>query len=317
MESQTNLKQLTVASIFLAISVVLTWLSFSFVPFLLFIMPLPFIVAGTKVGLRYMLMSMAACFLLLMTTIDPVTALLFLFCFSGMILFLAFGIKKGEAAHKTLGKGLLSTLIGLLLFVFVFEKITGTALTQKINEGFLQMMQINREIFQFYPVDTAQYRLLVEQFEASFDLLKRTFPVLIILYSVALTCLNYILAVKVLKKMNLTRIKPFKFRDFSMPKQMFYGLCALFIIGALAHRYDPFQYEALFLNITFLTGVLFFFQGLCVMIYFLYQHKIHGVVKGAMVFFALIYGVLGILLSLVGFLDCLIHFRNRKSVNNS
>jgi len=302
-------KQLTEAALFLSIAMVFSWIGFSFMPLLLIVLPLPFIVAGSRIGFKYTVISLLLCFLLITFTIDPLTGLFFIFGFSGMILSIDWGLKKRKKMYQTIILSIFTTLLGLLVYLLMFDKITGLPFKELISQTFDQMFEMNEALFKSAGVSGKEIDGIMAQMKDAVVFVKQIFPSTLILYASFLVYLNYTLSISVLRKMKLTIIKIPAFRNFEIPRELFIGVLSFIAFAMICFFTKKLNYIVILNNVLFLSSILFFVQGLSLLIFIFNKYKVKNFVRVFVIIMSFLYSPLVIMITGVGFLDRLVHFR--------
>lgn len=312
MQENKSTKQLTEAALFLGIGMVFSWIGFSFMPLLLILLPLPFIVSGVKIGTKYTIISIILCFFLLFFTVDPTTGLFFILIFAGMILSLDWGIRNRKKSHQTFLVALFFGLFGMVLFFLLFQQIMGFPFQKLLTDSFQQMISINESLVNAYGLEGAESKQMLDQLTQAFELVRQIFPATLILYVSFLVYLNYSLSLNILRKMRITNLKQGKFRDFEIPKELFLGILGFIILSLFLFTIGGESYRTIFLNVVVLSSIIFFIEGLSLLSFWMNQYKVNGFIKVIVYLISFLYSPFVMVLTGLGFLDRLVHFRKRQ-----
>jgi len=232
-------------------------------PLVLFFWPVPITVIHLRHGLRATLLTLAVAVLALATFIGPLQALL-----AGATLGLtglAFGVslQRGFKASLTLLVAALTFVVTTLMTLGVSFFFLGVNPLEQLARIMQQSMEVSAGLYQRMGVDPAALQGAMQTTGQSLDLLRLTFPAVIILASLGHTFINYQVMRGVLRRLGYDTPSFPPFRHWRLPRYLALG----FVAGFLLMAWQPRNPVAVNLYVFFSTVLLI--QGVAVAYFFL------------------------------------------------
>lgn len=275
-----------------------------------FVWGIPIILIIKRYDLRLGLLTLITTFFITWIFTEPVTTMLLIVELAPLAL--AFGLlfKYETSPGTNLFVGSLVSIVSTVLTILGFSYIAHINMLPTEQALRMQMEQTVSVYNQLGLIDKAQANILID---TSVKLMLTLFPSALAIASILRSLFTYIVAVKVLGKLNY-EIRPLPpFREWRLP---WYSVWAVIIGLGMSLIGDQFKLavvSAIGKNIIFIVVPVFCIIGISVAAYFLYAWKIPSWAKVLLVVTSII-NLSGsiILFTFLGMFDPVVSFRSRK-----
>lgn len=314
MNIQQNTRGLVEAALLVAITCIFVVIGtyIPFLSFLLFFIPVPFIILGKRHNIRFVVLSVIASGIIISSFSNPIYALVSV-AFPGVgAIVMAYMMKKEyNPKHIVLG-GAAANIITILITFTIIAKIFGVSLSENISLMFERAGDMQYQIYQAAGFGQEKIDILKETMENWATLASMIIPASIILISVFSSYINYIVATQILTRIGYKVDTFTKFRYLKLPRNIFYGTFIILALTYIVKYFNIVNHQALMMNIVLLFQVVFLVQGLAVLVDYMLFYNIKKPFRALIIIFLILSRGGVFILSVVGFADCIIDFRKYK-----
>lgn len=313
-------KEITEAGLFSAILVVFIVGSF-YIPFiggvLTLFLPLSIIVLATHNRISNVIVASIVAGLISSAIVSIVYGL----SMAAIALFVGLPIgemiKRSKKPLQTVLIGGVGAIIVFFLFFFALEWTTGISLIDEIERTFQMSMDLQGTM------GSALEDIGVENVSEAFAesqqtlddmlyLMRLILPSVLIIFSMFYSMVNIAMAHQVLKRMNIS-YEPFgSFAEFTYPRHFAYGSAGMVVLAYVIGRFGWVDATLLTSNFMYLFLMLFGFQGLAVLYFYLLKFFGKVSARVMLVAFFLLGGFQYV--ALFGFMDVLFNFRKLGTI---
>ncbi len=308
-------KQITEAGLFSAILVVFIVGSF-YIPFiggiLTLFLPLSVIVLASRNKISNVVVSAIVAGLIS----SAIVTLVYGLSMAAIALFVGLPIgemiKRSKQPLQTVLVGGVGAIIVFFIFFFALEWTTGISLMDEIEHTFQLSMNLQGSMgtaLEGIGVENAGETMAQSQqtLEDMLYLMRLILPSVLIIFSMFFSLVNMAMAHQILKRMHIDYVPFGSFAEFSYPRHLAYGSAGMVILAYIIGRLGWVDATLLTSNFMYLFLMLFGFQGLAVL--YFYLQKFFGKISARvmLVAFFLLGGFQYV--ALFGFMDVLFNFR--------
>jgi len=275
-----------------------------------YIWGIPLIIIVKKYNLGIGLLTLATTFFITWMLTDPIMTLLLVVKLAPLALVYALLFKGEVRPGVTLLSGVIVALLSDLVTLLGYMYLAQVPIIPS-DEALRMQTQQFAEFYTKFGMDAEQARQLVDSaVKLSLMLIPSTLAVVAIFRAF----LTYILAAKVLRKMNygVAALPPFS--DWRLP---WYSIWSIILGLGMSLAGDEYQIKILSdigKNLIFIFIPLFMVTGIAVVTKFFKTWRIPSWLKGLLVFLGLInFGTTLVLFALIGMFDPLVSFRKWNS----
>lgn len=280
-----------------------------FLPLLMLIIPLPFVVLGVRNGVNSHIISIVLTSLIVGVLLGFSSGVSLILLFVPLSLALNYGIKMRRTIQETI---LIATAAFFLSFVMLmsFEGvISNLDIIKQFELEFTQFLTIQVDMLR--EAGMTKYEILQRT-----DLLENTYKQMIVLipsflamFSLLVSYINFSLSSKVLRKMGYGTVNIQRFSRFKLPNNIIPGVGIMFLATFIIKKLGIQYHEALLVNITFLVGFAFIVQGFSVFDYLLIKSKMKLIPRIILLTMNIIFVPMGGIMFFIGSLDSIFDLR--------
>lgn len=301
----------------IGLSTVLMLVGIYYIPWIIFLYPVPFIALGVKHGVNYNILSLIISTFSIGLMVDKISGIYIFLAFTPLSISLNYGIKNRKSSFEIIGISTLVLLASVLLLFNIMGDMAGVSIITQLEEFFTNSLNTQLEIFKEMELSSYELLKIKDVLENAFDYILLIIPSIIMIFSLVTAYLNYLISILLLRKMGYGIVAIPKFSKFKLPSNILIGTGIMFLGAFLLKKLKLFYYETIFLNITVLASFIFFTQGLSVIDYKLAKKNIWIIPRILIILFLTIILPLGGIISFIGVLDVIIDFRKIKKSTNS
>lgn len=280
-----------------------------FLPLLMLIMPLPFIILGVRNGIKSNIISIVLASLIVGLLIGISSGVSLILLFAPLSLALNYGIKMRRTTQETI---LIGTLIFFLSFIMIMSLeglISDLDIIKQIEQEYTQFLTMQVDVLK--EAGMTKYEILQRT-----DLLENTYKQMIVLipsflamFSLFVSYINFSLSLMILRKMGYGTKNTQRFSKFKLPSNIIPGVGIMFLATFVIKKLGIQYHEALLFNITFLVGFAFILQGFSVFDYLLIKAKMKLIPRIILITINVIFVPMGGIMFLIGLLDSIFDLR--------
>lgn len=280
-----------------------------FLPLLMLIIPLPFVILGIRNGIKSNIISIILASLIVSLLLGTSSGISLILLFAPLSLALNYCIKMRRTTQETI---LISTLAFFLSFIILmsFEGvILNLDMVKQLEQEFTQFLTMQVDVLKESGMTNYQILQRTDLLENTYKQMIVLIPSFLVMFSILVSYINFSLSLKVLRKMGYGTKNIQKFSRFKLPNNIIPGagvmLLATFVIKKLGIQY----HEALLFNITFLVGFAFILQGFSVFDYLLIKAKMKLIPRIILITINVIFVPMGGIMFFIGLLDSIFDLR--------
>ncbi len=283
-----------------------------YIPFLgygLMLVPVPFIIIGTKHGFKYSILSVIATSLIIGSLTEPVTAL-FVFLMGGIgPIVMAYMIKKRYSYGKIVTVSSIAFIISIAISLSIMSYFLGASLADMIEETFTLSTELNENIFKSIGVDSTELDESLKMIDQAKTLAITLIPASIVFGGFFISFINYTAARSILKRMKIDIESPIKFTHFRLPKNIVMGTLVILVLTHIVGVTNIANYDILLTNVLYIFTIMYLIQGLAVANFYMENRGIGKVVRIIISVIVITMSSLSLGLVLLGLLDVIFNLR--------
>lgn len=307
-------KQITDGAIFTAIYIILILLII-FIPFLstfvLFLIPVPFIIYTSMHGYKPAVVMVLAAFLLTSIVATLISIPLTLLATFGGIT-IGHAIYKGKDAYTTLAFGTMGFIISLVGIFILTELVFSVHIYSEIDALIAESLETSKSLLQNLPnsIDTDEtFKLVEEQMYGFKDLI----PGLVILLALAMSFISQWAGYKVLNRIKGKKLYFSKFADFNFPISLIWVYLITIILSFINLDQGSTLYLA-YVNAELICVTFLFIQGLSFLFFYFNHKKINRVVPIILTVISFLIPLFMYIIRIIGIID--LGFSLKKQMMN-
>ena len=315
MSFRKNTRALVEAALMVAITCIFGIVG-TYIPllaFILFFIPIPFIILGKRHGIRFVILSIIASTAIVGSFTTP-TYPVFVVLFPGITAaVMGYMMNKGYAPSKVLLGGTVASIASSVLSMALTSVLVGISTMDQLGEMFQQIIDMQVRIYEGMGADTYQIEEVRKNLEAITQAALMVIPAAVVLSSAFLTYLNYVIAIRVLNRIGYQTEKLPPVQHFRLSKSFLMGTFLIIALTILIKNLNIVHYETLVSNIFVIFQFIYFVQGLAVISFYMTAFRVHRLLQGIIFLFLLLNQFAFFAASVLGFLDAFINFRKLKT----
>ena len=316
MNSQKNTRGMIEASLMAALTCVFAIVG-TYIPFLafvLFFIPIPFIVLGKRHGMHFVILSIIASAIIIGSLTEPLYSIYVVALPGITAIVMGYLMNKEYSPGKVLAGGAVAALAASLLSISLTALISGVGTITQITEMFKEVTEMQLRLYENMGTEAQQLEQMKTNMEATMQVAAMIIPAAIMMSSVFLAYINYIFTVRVLRRIGY-KIEPLKpLMEFYLPKSIMMGTFLIVGLTMLMKYVETINYTTLVANVFVIFQLIYLLQGLAVLSYFMSAFRMGKVLKTVIIVF-LLFNQMGLfIMAMIGFIDVFVNFR-KLSIN--
>ncbi|MFZ5968272.1 MAG: YybS family protein [Bacillota bacterium] len=314
MNTQKDTRAMVEAALMVAITSLFAIAS-RYIPFLTFVtalIPTPFILLGKRHGLRYEILSILAAAFVIGGLTSPIYSL-FVVALPGITaIVMGYMMNKGYTAQKVWMAGTAAALVATLLSINLVSFIMGIDYFQDMFDAMRQGMDINISLYEKMGVEGKKIEEVKASIEYMIQFMSMAIPSVIILSSILAAYINLVLSTYVLNRIGYAVEKLPSLKHFRLPKSIIMGTFIIILLTIATSYLKIVHSETLVVNVVLLLQMIYFFQGIAVVHYFMTAYNLRKFVR--ILIWILIFTTpnFAFIVTMLGFVDAVIDLRRLK-----
>lgn len=295
-----------------ALSVLLGIVSLSYLPFLLILYPLGFIIYGVKYGLNHGIVVSLLGSLVLGILEDITNTYVLIILFTPLVATMVYSMKKRRRPIETLLTGALTFFASSLILFFLADSLRGLSIVNELEESFKETLFLQVDMLKqmgFSNLEVDRTRLLLQD---AYKYIILILPSILMILALGVSYLNYIISVYLLRIFGIGVISMPWLHKFAAPNNFALGALVMFLGAFLMRGFDPKYYETISINLIVLIGLVFILQGLAVLDFFLIKWRQNKFIRFFIIGLSIFISPILTFISLVGGIDLVFDFRKIK-----
>ena len=293
----------------IALTVLLGIVAFSYLPFLLILYPLGFIMYGVKYGVNGGVITSLLTALILGIIENFTNTYVLIILFTPLVVTMIYSMKKRRRPLETLLAAAIAFFASSLVLFFLADSLRGLSIVNELEESFkevlfLQVDMLKQMGLSNYEVDKT--RVLLQD---AYKYIILILPSILMILALTISYLNYIIAVYLLRILGIGVLAMPWLHKFSAPNNFALGALVMFLGAFLMRGIDAKYYETISLNLIVLIGLVFILQGLAVVDFYLIKWKQNKFVRFLTIGLSVFLSPILTVISLLGGIDLVFDFR--------
>ena len=293
----------------IALTVLFGFFTFSYLPFLIILYPLGFIIYGVKYGVNYGVVASLLTALILGIIENITNTYVLIILFTPLIITMIYSMKKRRRPLEILLTSSLAFFASTLILFFLADSLRGLSIVNELEESFkgalfLQVDMLKQMGLSNYEVDRT--RLLLQD---AYKYIILILPSILIILALVISYLNYIISVYLLRTLGIGVLAMPWLHKFYAPNNFVLGALVMFLGAFLMRGIDAKYYETISINLIVLIGLVFILQGLAVVDFYLIKWKQNKFTRFLTLVLSIILTPVLTVVSLIGGIDLVFDFR--------
>ena len=288
-----------------------------FLPFLLILFPLGFVIYGVKHGLVNMGLLMAVSAAAIGLVSDFTSALVVIGMFGPMAFGITLSMRKRRRPLEVLATGSIIFFVSTMILFALFGNASGTSVVKQVEETFRETLFMQLEMLEGMGMSAYELDKTKTMLEEAYSYLILILPAIIMVMAFVVSYLNYLFSVRLLRALGIGVLPMPWLHRFTVPNNFGIGMLIVFVGIFAVKSIDSGFYDVIFMNLIVLVGTVFIVQGLAVIDHYLLKLKMNSIIRGILMLFLIMLSPMLTVVSLLGGADIVLDFRKlrrRKSL---
>ncbi|MDR5658881.1 DUF2232 domain-containing protein [Serpentinicella sp. ANB-PHB4] len=310
MEHNNDKKALVQSSFTIMLATVLTIIALyiPIISFMIIMLPVPFVILGSRYGIKYAILTTAAYSLLISFLTNILISFFAFILLAPIVIVLSYLIKVKTNEFEVIAFSTAASVLSFVIFVSMVSWVLDIQLIDEI--GVLLRDTIYNQLELFENVNINSIRI-----EESINYFMAIIPALLVVQSMSISFINYFVSIDILKKTGYYKGSSPRISSFKLPKNILVGFLILLGLSYLTRLVDGGIYYAdLVSNILVIFVFLIYTQGITVLIFFMNKHRFNRYIKILLIVLAILFVPFSTFIAFIGFLDIVFDMRklNKK-----
>lgn len=310
MNKNDNIKKNILESIIL-ICLMVTYIIYGIqiLPLLIFFIPIPFVVVGIRNGIKINIINIVIVSFIISYLLDITTGISLLFFIAPISISFNYCIKTRKRIGETLIISTLALFTSFLVLFIIEKQILNINIMKAVEEMIGENLSTQIEFLR--DMGMTNYEILenVDFYEATYKTVIVLIPSLMVVFSLIITYVNLLLSSTILRKMGYGAYGVQKFSRLKLPSNIVSGIGMLYLLSYILIKTKVEYSQAFLSNLTFLTGFIFFLQGLAVLDFLLIRTKIKRFFRLLILGLNILFLPMSSIFFLIGLLDQIFDLR--------
>jgi uncharacterized protein YybS (DUF2232 family) len=278
----------------------------------IFLIPVPFMILGKRQGIHFTILSVIVWAMVIVSLIGPIQTMFMVVFIGGSAIVMGYMMDKKYTPFKILAGGMIAALLGLVLSITFVKLISGVDVINQVIEQMRMAMELQMKQMKMYKnmgMDLQQMKELEERLELSIKTMAMTIPAGMIIGSAFFAHINYVVAIRILKRIGteIEGLPPLKM--VRLPKSFFMGTLLIAVLTSITQYMGIVNFETLVINEILIFQLIYFVQGLAVVSYFLNHFKIKKILRIFIYMLLILSGSGVFMIAVMGLIDVLFNLR--------
>ncbi len=281
----------------------------NYLPLLIFIAPVPFIVLGIRNGLKVNIVSLAITLLIVQGLLSSTSGATLLIAFGPLSFVLNHAIKTRKTRTETILMATASFLLPFVLLILLEGQIANIDIIKEAEMAMNQFLSLQLESLQGMGLTNYELLQTKDQLESLYNELLVLIPSMLSIFSLFIAYVNFSISTLIIRKMGYGVVSKGSFSRFKLPNNIIPGIGIMFLTGFIFRLLKINYHQAFLLNITFLVGFIFLVQGLSVIDFSLKKMKMKIVFRIIILISLLMFVPIGSVIFIIGLFDSIFDVR--------
>lgn len=281
----------------------------NYLPLLIFIIPVPFVVLGIRNDIKVNIVSLVLTLLIVQGLLSSTSGATLLLAFGPLSFTINYCLKKRKSRTETLVLSTMAFLIPFVVLILLGGEIANINMVKEAETVFNQYLNIQLDSLE--EMGLTNFKLLQTKYELKslYNELLALTPSLISIFSVFIAYINIAISTWGIRKLGYGVVSKGNFSRFKLPNNIIPGIAFMLVTGVLFRFLKINYHEAFLLNISFLFGFIFLVQGLAVIDFFLKKTKAKLFLRIIVLSFLLLFIPAGSIILFIGLFDSIFDIR--------
>lgn len=283
---------------------------------LIFLIPAVVCVFSIKYSLKESIISSLIA-LLVLILIDRFYGLMTLIQILPMSLAFSYTVKHRKKPKDVIIISALILFLCLLISLNVLTAGSELDFTHQLKQFLDNQLTTQVDILESMNLDQEAIENFKVTQENVYNYILQILPSILIVYVSVIGYINYNISKYALRKLGIGIREIAPFSKFSVPSNFGIGVFSVFILMLLIRNLDGVIYGALLINLTAILGLIFIFQGLSVVDYFLKKKKMRTFLRVILMALIVLIAPLLTPITILGCIDMIFDLRKLKKPRKS
>lgn len=280
-----------------------------FLPLLMLIIPLPFVVLGMRNGINSNIISIVLTSLIVGVLLGFSSGASLILLFAPLSLALNYSIKTRRTTTETILISTVAFFLSFIMFMSLVGEISNIDIAKQSEQAFTQILTMQIDMLRETGMTNHEILQATDLFENTYRQLVVLIPSLMVVFALMVSYINLSLSSKILRKMGYGTISLQRFSRFKLPNNIIPGIGIMFLATFIIKKLQIQYHEALLFNITSLVGFVFIVQGFSVFDYLLIKAKMKLIPRIILLAINIIFVPISGIMFFIGLLDSIFDMR--------
>lgn len=285
----------------------------SYLPLLIFLIPVPFVILGVRNGIKANIVSLVITLLIVQILLSSTSGATLLLSFGPLCFMLNYCIKSRKSMGETLLFSTLSFIIPFILIILLVGQVGNVDILKEFELSLNQYLELQVEMLK--EMGKSSYEVLQTKYQLQnlYNELLVLTPSLLGMFCIFVSYINLSVSAFAIRKMGYGVVSTSGFSKLKLPNNILPGMAIMLITGFVFKLLKVNYHRAFLLNITFIFGFIFLVQGLAVIDFFLKKKNIRLVFRVILLIVVLVFIPLSSIIFLIGLFDSLFDIRKLRA----
>lgn len=293
----------------IGIMILFTIFGIHYMPIILFLFPVAFVIIAVKNGIVQSILSMIITLIIISILVSQEWGIYLFISFVPITLVLTQTIKKRRKSIEVLGYSSIAFFLSSLLILGIVNTTNGMSFVSQLEEVFKQILSIQIDVFKDRGLTSYEILKIRDYFEEFYKSFILIIPTLLLVSSLIVSYINYSLSVLGLRKLGIGIITIPRFSKFKLPSNFIPGTLVMFIALFIIKKLNFPYYDNIVLNLGSLIALAFYIQGLAIVDFYLIKLKTKFMFRLIFLTFTILMAPLMTIIPIIGLIDLLFDFR--------
>lgn len=280
-----------------------------YLPLLIFLIPVPFVILGLKNGFTSNITSLVITLLIVQILLSSTSGASLMIAFAPLSLCLNYAIKSRKSRIETLLISTASFIVPFVILILLGIEVANIDLIKEAETILNQILGFQIDALKEIGMTNYEILQIKDMFESARNELLVLIPSFISIFSFLIAYINFSVVGFGFRKMGYGVVSSGSFSRFKLPNNIIPGIGIMLVTALLFKLLNVNYHEALLLNITFLVAAIFLAQGLAVLDFLLKKKKKKLVFRIIILGFALLFIPAHSILFFMGLFDSIFDIR--------
>jgi len=281
-------------------------------PFVDLLWPVPIILLGVRHGYKWSIMATAVAGVMIAMLLHPLQAVSVVVGFGLIGIILGYAFRMEFSPAKAMLWGSIASLLSKVALLAIGVAVTGINPFTMQGEVMAKAVQQAIEVYRSFGMAEQELTTMAESMQTIIEIMKIILPAGFIMASVIDTCLNFLIAKAVLKKLGHSIPDFPPFRHWVLPDYIVYFFALALVMIYWGNSRDLSMLYHIGMNIQVVASMLLFVQGLALFYYIVDKYNLSRLVRGIILFLIFTNGLFSQIIIFVGAAETIVDYRRLR-----